>query len=140
MFYYNYVNKCNEKGVSPTAAAIDMGFNRSMVTRWGNGVNPRQATLQKIADYFGCTVAEWTGAESYTKRGTANAAPLLLHFDFDFFSLSAKRDDLRSVGRWQKHLLCRIAAITQPACSNYHLERLHRHSVVAWVNFDFRRL
>lgn len=60
MFYYNYVNKCNEKGVSPTAAAIDMGFNRSMVTRWGNGVNPRQATLQKIADYFGCTVAELT--------------------------------------------------------------------------------
>ena len=58
VFYYNYVNQCNKKGVSPSAAAEAMGFKRSMVTRWKDGSAPRQATLQRMASYFGCTVDE----------------------------------------------------------------------------------
>ena len=56
MFYYNYVNLCNKKGVSPSAAAEDMGFKRSVVTRWSKGTQPRTATLQKIATYFDVSV------------------------------------------------------------------------------------
>lgn len=55
-FYTNYIDQCNKKGLSPSAAAEAMGFKRSMVTRWSKGSAPRQATLQRMADYFSCSV------------------------------------------------------------------------------------
>ena len=60
LFYNNYVSLCNKIGKSPSAAAEEMGYQRSVVTRWSKGTDPRQATLQKVADYFGITVAELT--------------------------------------------------------------------------------
>ena len=60
MFYNNYVSLCNKIGKSPSAAAEEMGYQRSVVTRWSKGTDPRQATLQKVADYFGITVSELT--------------------------------------------------------------------------------
>ena len=69
MFYNNYVNLCNIKGLSPSAAAEAMGFKRSVVSRWSKGTQPRQATLQKIADYFGVTVEYLSGeAEDQNKK------------------------------------------------------------------------
>ena len=64
MFYYNFVNKCNELNKSPSAAAEEMGFKRSVVTRWKNGTVPRRATLQKIAKYFDCSVEELVADDS----------------------------------------------------------------------------
>lgn len=52
VFYTNFVKLCNQKGVSPSAAAEEMGFQRSVVTRWSKGVAPRAATVAKVADYF----------------------------------------------------------------------------------------
>ena len=60
VFYYNFVDLCNKIEKSPSAAAEEMGFQRSVVTRWSKGTTPRQATLQKIADYFGVTVEDLT--------------------------------------------------------------------------------
>ena len=60
MFFTNFVDQCNKKGESPSAAAEAMGFKRSVVTRWKSGTEPRQATLQKIASYFGCSVSDLT--------------------------------------------------------------------------------
>ena len=37
-----------------------MGYQRSVVTRWSKGTEPRQATLQRVADYFGVSVEELT--------------------------------------------------------------------------------
>ena len=58
MFYINYVRLCNKANKSPSAAAEEMGFQRSVVTRWSKGTTPRAATLQKIADYFGVPASE----------------------------------------------------------------------------------
>lgn len=71
MFYYNYVTICNKKGISPSAAAERMGFHRSDVTRWGKGVTPRRATLQRIADFFDVPVSALTGEEDaeYNTKG-----------------------------------------------------------------------
>ena len=63
MFYYNFVNLCNKIGKSPSAVAEEIGFKRSVVTRWSKGSLPRQATLQKIADYFGVSLAELTAEQ-----------------------------------------------------------------------------
>ncbi len=56
-FYNKYIRLCTEKGISPSAAAIEIGIRKSNVTYWkSNRSNPSDVTLQKIADYFGVTV------------------------------------------------------------------------------------
>lgn len=65
MFYFRYVDLCNKINKSPSAVAEELGFKRSSVTRWANDSVPRQATLQKIANYFGVTV-------EYLKGNTEN--------------------------------------------------------------------
>lgn len=56
-FYNKYIRLCTEKGISPSAAAIEIGIRKSNVTYWkSNRSNPSDATLQKIANYFGVTV------------------------------------------------------------------------------------
>ena len=66
MFYYNFVNLCNKAGISPSAAAEEMGYQRSVVTRWSKGTEPRQATLQKVADYFGISVSDLISEQKET--------------------------------------------------------------------------
>lgn len=61
MFFTNYVQQCNKNNISPSAAAEAMGFQRSAVTRWSKGTEPRFATLQKIAKFFNCSVEDLTG-------------------------------------------------------------------------------
>ena len=69
MFYINYVALCNKIGKSPSAVAEEMGFMRSVVTRWSKGTIPRQATLQKVADYFGVSVDYILGKEKQPTEG-----------------------------------------------------------------------
>lgn len=52
-FYNNFVSICNSIGKTPTAVALEIGLQASTVTRWKNGSNPTDATLQKVAKYFG---------------------------------------------------------------------------------------
>ena len=65
LFYINYVALCNKIGKSPSAVAEELGFMRSVVTRWSKGTIPRQATLQKVADYFGVSVEYLLGKEKH---------------------------------------------------------------------------
>lgn len=71
MFYTNFVKLCNRKGIAPTAAAVEMGFQRSVATRWSKGVEPRRATLEKVADYFGVTVDYLLNAEKENPTSVA---------------------------------------------------------------------
>ena len=57
MFYDNFINLCNKAGKSPSAIAEEMGYQRSVVTRWSKGTAPRRATLQRVADYFGVSIS-----------------------------------------------------------------------------------
>lgn len=64
-FYDKYIRLCAEKGISPSAAAIEIGIRKSNVTYWKSGRNrPSDATLLKIADYFGVTVEYLKGEEA----------------------------------------------------------------------------
>ena len=58
MFYDEYCKQCNKVNKSPSSCAEEMGFKRSVVTRWKNGSVPHRATLLRIAEYFGCSVEE----------------------------------------------------------------------------------
>ena len=61
-FYENYVSLCNSVNKSPSGVALEIGLSKTAVNGWKHGrSNPTDATLQKVADYFGCTVADLTG-------------------------------------------------------------------------------
>lgn len=57
-FYYLFLKKCGERGVSPSRAAEEAGIRKTSVSRWKTGTIPSDATLQKLAMYFGCSIDE----------------------------------------------------------------------------------
>ena len=76
-FYNKYIRLCTEKGISPSAAAIEIGIRKSNVTYWkSNRNNPSDATLQKIADYFGVTVEYLKGEETKKDPGQKTEAEI----------------------------------------------------------------
>ena len=70
MFYDRFKALCENKKISPTRAAIDMGFSNSITTKWKKtGATPDGVTLAKIAEYFGITVDELLGKEKQPADG-----------------------------------------------------------------------
>jgi len=63
VFYDNFVKLCNSIDKSPSAVALEIGVQKSTVTRWKNGSMPTDATAQKIADYFGVSMDQLLGNE-----------------------------------------------------------------------------
>lgn len=103
MYYYNYVNLCNKRNISPSAAAEEMGFHRSDVTRWSKGSQPRQATMQRIADYFGVSVAELT-----SDKEKAPASEGEHHIGFDDFTF-AMYNETKKLPQEKKDMLLQMA-------------------------------
>lgn len=67
MFYTNFLRLCNSIHKSPSAVAEEIGIKKSTVTRWKQGNSQTPANIQKVADYFGVTVAELTGEDQKEK-------------------------------------------------------------------------
>ena len=70
MFYDKYVSLCNAVDKSPSAVALEIGFSKPTVTKWKNGGKPTDATIQKVADYFGVTLEEMKGDPENKKTPT----------------------------------------------------------------------
>lgn len=52
-FYKNYCKLCDERGLTPSGAAIKMGLNKGTVSAWKNkGVIPAGKTLQTLSAFF----------------------------------------------------------------------------------------
>lgn len=58
MFKKNFINLCNAHGVPPTTVCVTLGLSKTAFSKWDENSVPRQATLYKIADYFGITVEQ----------------------------------------------------------------------------------
>ncbi|MBE6586501.1 MAG: helix-turn-helix transcriptional regulator [Ruminococcaceae bacterium] len=63
MFYQNLLALCGQRSTSPTRVVRELGISGGSVTNWKSGAVPHDATLRKIADYFGVTVDELLGSE-----------------------------------------------------------------------------
>lgn len=64
MFYDIYAQLCADKGVSPSRAAVDMGFYRSSVSYWKNkGGSPGREGLLKMTEYFNVPLEVLTAPE-----------------------------------------------------------------------------
>lgn len=58
MFKKNFINFCNARGVAPTTVCVALGLSKTAFSKWDEKSVPRQATLYKIANYFGITVEQ----------------------------------------------------------------------------------
>lgn len=70
MFWNNFVNLCNTNGKSPSNVAEELKISSGSITGWKKGAQPRDTTLQKIADYFGVSVAYLLGEDEEALRET----------------------------------------------------------------------
>lgn len=57
LLYNNILALCKQRGISITRLSVDIGVGNSAPTKWKRGALPRMDTLEKIADYFGVSVA-----------------------------------------------------------------------------------
>lgn len=67
-FKKNFIKICNEQGVSPSKVVEAVGLKRSAYSQWTDESVPRQATLMRIADYFGVTVDYLLGKEAQKEK------------------------------------------------------------------------
>ena len=64
MFYDLYNKLCQEKGISCSRAAKEIGLSNSTVTKWKNtGATPSGDTLSKVALYFDVSVNDLIGEQ-----------------------------------------------------------------------------
>lgn len=64
MFFDTFQALCEEKGVSCTRAAKEMGLSNSITTKWRKtGATPGGETLEKVAAYFGVSTDYLLGKE-----------------------------------------------------------------------------
>ena len=75
-FYENYVSLCNSVNKSPSGVALEIGLSKTAVNGWKHGrSNPTDATLQKVADYFGCTISDLTGENEQKEKPAQESGP-----------------------------------------------------------------
>ena len=70
MFYDKYAQLCKQRGVSMSAAAVEAGLSKSLVTKWKvNKVDvPSPDVLKKLSVYFGMPVSELLGEEDKKEK------------------------------------------------------------------------
>ena len=64
MFKEIFIRLCNEKGITPSKACRDVKIAPATFSCWDENSIPRQATLLRIADYFGVTVDYLLGKDA----------------------------------------------------------------------------
>lgn len=64
MFFERFSALCKEHNETPNSVAKIIGASSGSVTAWKKGTDPRNATLTKIADYFGVSTDFLLGKEN----------------------------------------------------------------------------
>ena len=75
-FYEKYLMLCDKNKKTPSGAALEMGLSKTTVNRWKNGGGITDATILKVASYFGIPKEELTGEEQKEKPSTGKRSGL----------------------------------------------------------------
>lgn len=78
-FYEKYLMLCDKNKKTPSGAALEMGLSKTTVNRWKNGGGITDATILKVASYFGIPKEELTGEEQKEKPSTPEGNGLDAH-------------------------------------------------------------
>jgi len=94
VFYDNFVKLCNSVNKSPSAVVLEIGLQKSTVTRWKKGSMPTDATAQKIADYFGISVPEIMSGKKEKASSLNEKKPEDITFDDFTYALLDESKEL----------------------------------------------
>lgn len=75
-FYEKYLMLCDKNKKTPSGAALEMGLSKTTVNRWKNGGGITDATILKVASYFGIPKEELTGEEQKEKPAPSEESEL----------------------------------------------------------------
>lgn len=106
-FYEKYLCLCNSINKSPSAVALELKIGKPSVTRWKNGASPRDATVLKIADYFGVPVTELmsgVGEQEKTLAAEGEGLSATVQELFDFID-TATDAELNELLRYAQFLM-----------------------------------
>lgn len=110
MFKQRFIRLCNDKGVSPSAACAAIGLSNATFSCWTETSVPRRATLQRIADYFGTTVAYLTGVvddpDPIALVDPGKKAPPIIE-KIDEAMLDMSEEDLADLEKYVEFILSR---------------------------------
>lgn len=76
VFFERFSALCKERNETPNAVAKIIGASSGSVTAWKKGTDPRNATLSKIADYFGVSTDYLLGKESEKAPAESGKRPV----------------------------------------------------------------
>lgn len=71
-FFNRYFDLCREHGETPNSVAKAIGASSGSVTAWKQGAAPRNATLGRIADYFGVSTDYLLGKTDNRRETTVS--------------------------------------------------------------------
>lgn len=110
MFKENFVRLCNQHGESPTVVCKKIGITSSAFSKWTDESIPRQATLIRIADYFGTTVAYLTGVvddpDPIALIDPSKKSPPIIE-KIDEAMLDMSEEDLKDLEKYVEFILSR---------------------------------
>ena len=110
MFKQRFIRLCNDKKVSPSAACAAIGLSNATFSCWTDESVPRRATLQRIADYFGTTVAYLTGVvddpDPIALVDPSKKAPPLIE-KIDEAMLDMSEEELEDLDKYVEFILSR---------------------------------
>ena len=110
MFKENFVRLCNQHGESPTVVCKKIGITSSAFSKWTDESIPRQATLIRIADYFGTTVAYLTGVvddpDPIALVDPSKKTPPIIE-KIDEAMLDMSEEDLKDLEKYVEFILSR---------------------------------
>ena len=102
MFYDNLRRICEERKTTVSAACRAIGKSPNRGTGWKQSSTlPTQEEMQGMADYLGCTVADFFSDEPWAGEGpsTSHGEEQLLWY-YRACSTEQKRELLEAVSRW----------------------------------------
>lgn len=62
-YYDNFLKLCAREKTTPAQVQRDLGLSKAAANRWKSGSIPHDATLVRVAEYFGVTTDELLGIE-----------------------------------------------------------------------------
>lgn len=80
-FYEKYLMLCDKNKKTPSGAALEMGLSKTTVNRWKNGGGITDATILKVATFFGVPKEELKGEPEQKEKPAPGGSELDARFD-----------------------------------------------------------
>ncbi len=89
-FYEKYLMLCDKNKKTPSGAALEMGLSKTTVNRWKNGGGITDATILKVATFFGVPKEELKGEAEQKEKPASCGSELDAAFSAVIDQLTAE--------------------------------------------------